>query len=304
MRQFIVYGIIGVLAVALAVQTIITTDHSDKQQTKIASLQQEILELQNNTSDEEVEPSLVTIPAPREVCAQEREAILTKHCTQKPYRIEGVSMQPAFSNGSTHEFTVGDQCPFPFMIEKDMVVLVDNGQSDVPVAKFLKAMPGDQFALQVRSGGSAQLMVNDQAVTNSVGRPYIIPRSRRAMIELYVRNYKGVIPKQSFLILGDNSQNSRDSSAFGLVHLNDIRGVIPADAVQVHLDEQKKARKEATLRIAKQRAEAEAARLQGQEEQEAEVEQLDQVGVSDEGSADIANPTSVTDKLATDVIDE
>jgi type IV secretory pathway protease TraF len=44
------------------------------------------------------------------------------------------------------------------------------------------------------------------------------------MLSLYEKDYKGIIPQNTYLILGDQPSGSVDSSVFGLVDKSDILG--------------------------------------------------------------------------------
>jgi len=46
------------------------------------------------------------------------------------------------------------------------------------------------------------------------------------MLSLYERDYKGVIPKNAYLILGNLVEGSLDSSRFGLVGKSDFLGKV------------------------------------------------------------------------------
>lgn len=64
--------------------------------------------------------------------------------------------------------------------------------------------------------------VNGKNAHNSTGKPYILPPSSRAMLESYQRNYKGVLPAGTYLLLGDGANGVIDSTRIGLVHRSDF----------------------------------------------------------------------------------
>ena len=54
---------------------------------------------------------------------------------------------------------------------------------------------------------------------------YEISESKIRILELYTQNYP-VLPEDTYLILGDKITGSLDSTSFGLIHKDDILGII------------------------------------------------------------------------------
>ena len=92
------------------------------------------------------------------------------------------------------------------------VVLFHSDSARAPLIKALRGLPGDKFAVH-----DGKIIINGAAATNSAGEPYRLSPPRAAMIALYVHDYHGVIPPNSFLVMGENPAGSLDSSRFGLV---------------------------------------------------------------------------------------
>lgn len=151
-------------------------------------------------------------------------------CETKKLRLDGLSLEPAFPNGTILSFHVGSDCPYGQIIEENSIVLLRTGLSSKSVAKFVRGMPGDSIMLNENEDGSASVRINKQVVKNSAGDAYRIPSSQQAVFQLYVRDYGGTIPPSSYLLLGDQVSGSLDSTRFGFAHVNDIVGVLsPAD---------------------------------------------------------------------------
>ena len=49
------------------------------------------------------------------------------------------------------------------------------------------------------------------------------------MISLYIKDYKGIIPPDTYLILGDNPFGTYDSTRFGLIDKSNIVGKVLLD---------------------------------------------------------------------------
>ncbi|MEK7212166.1 MAG: S26 family signal peptidase [Patescibacteria group bacterium] len=60
----------------------------------------------------------------------------------------------------------------------------------------------------------------------TLGKPYLVGDSSYRMLSLYINDYKGQIPVNAYLLLGDNPGGSYDSTAFGLVGRSDILGKV------------------------------------------------------------------------------
>ncbi len=99
------------------------------------------------------------------------------------------------------------------------VVLFHSDSSRVPLIKALRGLPGDKLAVT-----DGKIVINGTAAANSAGEPYRLSPPRAAMIALYVHDDHGVIPPDSFLVMGENPAGSLDSSRFGLVARQAIIG--------------------------------------------------------------------------------
>ena len=128
--------------------------------------------------------------------------------------VRGDSLSPLFKAGvlvriyygyyDKHEVQRGDIVVCRFSFSRD------------PLIKIARAVPGDRFALEERPDGVSLLLVNGAVLENSAGRPYEFTGRRKRMLGVYARDYRGVIPPGSYLLLGDAAEGSLDSGRFGL----------------------------------------------------------------------------------------
>ncbi|MBI4656932.1 MAG: signal peptidase I [Elusimicrobia bacterium] len=105
----------------------------------------------------------------------------------------------------------------------DIAVLRAASRTD-PIINIVRAVPGDRFELKDLEEGGTLLLINGAELKNSAGRPYKFSGKRKQMLSLYERDYKGVIPANSYLLLGNLAEGSLDSSRFGLVEKAAIIG--------------------------------------------------------------------------------
>jgi len=87
--------------------------------------------------------------------------------------------------------------------------------------KVVKGIPGDKFELKETTGGW-NIFINGQIVRNFENEPYVISGNGYKMLSLYERDYKGIIPQNAYLLLGNTSFGSVDSTKFGLVDRSGI----------------------------------------------------------------------------------
>ena len=129
-------------------------------------------------------------------------------------------MMPLFADGTRiSTISGGTHCAEP--LHRDNAVMVRRVGHDRALLKVLKGLPGDRFAVS-----DGRILINGAPLTNSVGVKYNLTSSRSAMLELYVRDYGGIIPPDTVLVLGDNPVGSTDSTVFGLVPTSEIIGKV------------------------------------------------------------------------------
>ncbi|MDP2641203.1 MAG: signal peptidase I [Candidatus Yanofskybacteria bacterium] len=89
--------------------------------------------------------------------------------------------------------------------------------------KLAKGLPGDVFTLK-KTEMEWNMLINGEILRNSEGRAYTFNQQAYRMLSLYERDYNGVIPENAYLLLGNLSGGSMDSTRFGLVHRSNIVG--------------------------------------------------------------------------------
>jgi signal peptidase I len=107
---------------------------------------------------------------------------------------------------------------------EDIVIYNFLGNSE-PIIKVVKGLPGDKFNFQ-QSGDYWQLLINEEIVRNSFGEVYKFNEHSYNLLNLYVKDYEGIMPADTYLILGNLTNGSLDSSRFGLVAKGDILGKV------------------------------------------------------------------------------
>ena len=131
-------------------------------------------------------------------------------------RIHGTSMQPMFPDGA--ELPMNSAACTP--VTANAIVLFSQNSSAMPLVKRVVAMPSDRFGLE-----NSVLHVNGAVVRNSAGAAYEFAAARARMLELYAHDYNGIVPPDTYLVLGDNVSGTLDSSRFGFITRADIQYV-------------------------------------------------------------------------------
>jgi signal peptidase I len=110
-------------------------------------------------------------------------------------------------------------------IEREDIVAYYYSGNDVPIIKIVKALPGDKWRLRKNGPNRYYIIVNNKPLKTSNGEFYQIPESKINMLKLYVRSYP-LIPKDTYLILGNHINGTMDATRFGLVDKSDIIGKV------------------------------------------------------------------------------
>jgi signal peptidase I len=137
--------------------------------------------------------------------------------------VKGNSLEPLIKDGETIEVLFGYYDCHP--IQRNDIVLYSYSGNKNPIIKIIKGIPGDKFSLKKTSNGW-YILINGEILKNSENQPYILDDQGYRLLSLYEKDYKGIIPEDAYLILGNLPQGSLDSSHFGLVGKKDILGKV------------------------------------------------------------------------------
>ena len=107
-------------------------------------------------------------------------------------------------------------------IKKEDIVVYNQTGNKNPIIKIVKAVPGDKLSF-IDNG--SKLVINGMPVTNSRRDEYFFAETK--MLALYANDYP-TIPRNTYLILGNNTRGTFDSSHFGLVDGDGIIGKVIA----------------------------------------------------------------------------
>ena len=110
-------------------------------------------------------------------------------------------------------------------IKKGDIVAYNYTGNPVPIIKVVKGIPGDKFYFQEVEDGW-YILINEEILKNSYGQSYILDKGGYRMLSLYKEDYKGIIPKNTYLIMGNLVTGASDSTRFGLVHKDDFFGIV------------------------------------------------------------------------------
>jgi len=139
--------------------------------------------------------------------------------------VRGDSLSGVIEDGATVKILFGVYDCNP--VERgDIVIYKYAGNAD-PIIKIIRAVSGDGFKLnKAKNGAGWNILVNGEVLKNSKGEDYIIDDRGYRLLALYERDYEGIIPDGGYLILGNLSSGSTDSTQFGLVAKGGILGKV------------------------------------------------------------------------------
>ena len=130
--------------------------------------------------------------------------------------VRGGSLDPLFHDGDQVEALVGYYTCHP--VERGDTVIISWAGHDTPIIKLVRGVPGDTFRMKEDTERHVwSVIVNDEVLTNSEGRPYEIPDEHAKLLRLYAEDPSGIIPSGAYLVLGNMPAGSLDGTRFGLV---------------------------------------------------------------------------------------
>jgi len=91
-------------------------------------------------------------------------------------------------------------------------------------------VPGDTIILEEQEDGNFYIIINGKSILNSEEEPYSLTYAKSRMINLYAKEYKekynSKIPDNLYLVLGNQTSGTQDSTQFGLVERENIVGKV------------------------------------------------------------------------------
>lgn len=166
---------------------------------------------------------LCVLAAAGRICDVSAEPTAKPECRPFNVLIRGQSLAPRIAHGAVLR-AVPLGCGQP--VRRDSVVFVKVAASQTPLAKVVKALPGDTLAIEPASdGGLFHVRIAGDLVKNSQGKPYALREAAAKVLQLYERDYNGSVPAEALLVLGDHPGGTLDSTRFGLVSLETVVGV-------------------------------------------------------------------------------
>jgi len=110
-------------------------------------------------------------------------------------------------------------------VKREDIVVYNYAGNHEPIIKIVKGVPGDNFSFK-KSGYGWNILIGNRVVNNSRNQPYLLDEESYKILLLYKNDYQGVIPANTYLILGNLPAGSLDSSRFGLISAEDILGAV------------------------------------------------------------------------------
>ncbi len=135
--------------------------------------------------------------------------------------VRGDSMAPFIKNGTMIRILNSYQKCYVFR-RNDLVIYKYAGHK-TPLIKRIHAIPGDTLTLRKQQQGDWNIFINSKILQNKAGENYSFNDKEYQMLSLYAQDYP-IIPKKTYLILGEKINGTMDSSRFGLIGEDNIIG--------------------------------------------------------------------------------
>ena len=110
------------------------------------------------------------------------------------------------------------------IMRNDIVVFNFSGNKEL-IIKVINGIPGDKFTL-VKNDSFWNIIINGNLLKNSKNIYYQLDERGYRMLSLYEKDYKGIIPDNAYLLLGNLPTGSLDSTRFGLIDKSGILGKV------------------------------------------------------------------------------
>lgn len=137
--------------------------------------------------------------------------------------VRGNSLEPILKPGQEVKILQGYYECYPIL--RNDVVAFHHPAFEEPLIKIVKGIPGDKFELE-KINGNWNILINNEILKNSQSQDYVLDENTYRILFLYETDYKGIIPEGAYLILGNQSCGTLDSTRFGLIHTSDILGKV------------------------------------------------------------------------------
>ena len=133
----------------------------------------------------------------------------------KTMTINGNSMTPIINNGG--EIKVQLNYYQKNTPKRCDIIVYQYSETKNPIIKRIRGIPNDKFEYK-----NNNIYINNRILTNSKNETYNI---NSKMLTLYANEYP-IIPKDTYLILGETNVGTFDSSKIGLIHKTNIIGFV------------------------------------------------------------------------------
>lgn len=150
--------------------------------------------------------------------------------TPKILRVHGNSMRPFLEPETERIILEGYYVCHP--VERGDIVVHRYASKSTPIVKSVRAIAGDTLALVSAQSPTPimlnkwNIIINGTILVNDAGVPYAISEGGYRMLSLYIRDYRGLVPRGSVLLLGENPNGSIDGIRLGLTSVSDLIGKV------------------------------------------------------------------------------
>lgn len=141
----------------------------------------------------------------------------------KKITVNGNSMRGVFNHGDEIVYSPNwYNCTSTTISRNDIIIFKNPSNSDSLLVKRVVSVPFDYVEIDYKR---RNIIVNNETISllNS-NQPYQFEQMN--ILQYYVDSYDGIIPKDSYLVLGNINRGTLDSTKFGLIPKDSIIGKV------------------------------------------------------------------------------
>jgi signal peptidase I len=110
-------------------------------------------------------------------------------------------------------------------VERNQIIVVQKRPFKAAVFRVVRGMPGDKFkTIAGADANTYNLEINGVVLKTPKGEPYMIGKIGYDILKPIEQSYHGILPPENFLVFGTQKEGQEDSTEFGPVVLEQIKG--------------------------------------------------------------------------------
>lgn len=137
--------------------------------------------------------------------------------------VRGFSLKGLIEYGN--KVRIKTSVPECLLINRGEIVMFRHPGRAVEVIKQVRALGGDKISTPI-DGKGFHFAVNGTPIKTPSGAPHFFMGKRAKMLQMYVKNYSGQVPVDTYFVFGTATSGSLDSASFGPIQRSSMLGIV------------------------------------------------------------------------------